>query len=240
MGCALGTVQSRLSRARDRLRGRLTRRGLAFPAALVAAVLAERTASAEVAALLVETTVRAAPLFGIAEAGAAGAASGRVVVLAKAVLRELLLRRLRKAAVGVFALAPLVVLCLFLLRPASKPPNDAELVQGTWAAVGNVLIGGVAAPGAGVGATFTGDQVTLGGIGWALTFTYRLDPTKNPKEIDLFPIAGGNPWPGIYRLEGDQLQLLYSTTPPVRPTAFVEGPWLFYTFRRAGAEGGGP
>jgi RNA polymerase sigma factor (sigma-70 family) len=240
LGCALGTVQSRLSRARDRLRSRLTRRGLAFPAALVAAVLAERAASAEVPASLVETTVRAAPLFATGQTGAAGAASARVVALAAAVLRELFLRRLRKVALGLLALAALVVLSLFLLRPAPKPKSDQELLQGTWGAVGQVVIGGQGFPGDGVGGTFTADRVTLGGIGWSLQFTYRLDPTKNPKEIDLFPVAGANPWLGIYRLEGDQLQLIYSTTPGVRPNEFAGGPWLFYTFRRAGPEGGGP
>src|SRR5262249_24154145 len=73
LGCPLGTVVSRLARARDRLRGRLTRRGLIFPAALVAAVLAERAALADVSAPLVDATVPSAALFGGGHAGGRGA-----------------------------------------------------------------------------------------------------------------------------------------------------------------------
>src|SRR5262249_58096998 len=44
----LGTVRSRVARARDALRARLERRGLAMPAALFGVALATRTASAVV------------------------------------------------------------------------------------------------------------------------------------------------------------------------------------------------
>jgi len=62
LGCPVGTVKVRLSRARDLLRTRLTRRGLALPAALAAAGLSARPASAAPAALLGATTARAAML----------------------------------------------------------------------------------------------------------------------------------------------------------------------------------
>jgi RNA polymerase sigma factor (sigma-70 family) len=71
LGCPAATVSSRLVRARERLRSRLTRRELAFPAGLVTAVLAERAVAVEIPALLANSTVQAAVTFASAQAGAA-------------------------------------------------------------------------------------------------------------------------------------------------------------------------
>ena len=85
LGCPVGTVQSRLARGRERLRSRLTRRGLA-PAvgALGAGVAAEAPGSPPAA--LVEATIQAAlPL------AAAGVVSGSVIQLTQGVLRSMFL-----------------------------------------------------------------------------------------------------------------------------------------------------
>ena len=58
LGCPIGTIESRLSRARQQLRARLTRRGLSPTAASMAAVL-RPLALEGVAASLAEATVRA-------------------------------------------------------------------------------------------------------------------------------------------------------------------------------------
>jgi RNA polymerase sigma factor (sigma-70 family) len=58
--CAPGTISHRLARARDLLRRRLTRRGLALPAGVLAAALAQHTAAAAVAAPLVAATIKSA------------------------------------------------------------------------------------------------------------------------------------------------------------------------------------
>ena len=60
LDCALGTLKSRLAWARDRLRRRLIRRGLAPATATLAADLAAGSASAAVPAGLARTTVEAA------------------------------------------------------------------------------------------------------------------------------------------------------------------------------------
>ena len=59
LGCPVGTVESRLSRAREQLRGRLVRRGLAPASAVLAAILAPSEASAAPAPLVL-ATLRAA------------------------------------------------------------------------------------------------------------------------------------------------------------------------------------
>jgi uncharacterized protein (TIGR03067 family) len=81
----VGTVRSRLSRARDRLRGQLIRRGLALPGG-AGATLATSEASAAVPARLIASTIR---LANLAEAsGLAGVAgSTPALALARGVLR---------------------------------------------------------------------------------------------------------------------------------------------------------
>jgi RNA polymerase sigma factor (sigma-70 family) len=63
----IGTIRSRLSRARERLRGRIARRGLALPAGALTAVLTSGEASAAVPSHLVASTLK------LATASAAGA-----------------------------------------------------------------------------------------------------------------------------------------------------------------------
>ncbi len=60
LGCPVKTVQGRLYRARELLRHRLTRRGVATTAGMLSASLAHRTASAAPSAAWVERTARAA------------------------------------------------------------------------------------------------------------------------------------------------------------------------------------
>ena len=86
IGCPKGTVLSRLSWARERLRKRLTRRGLAPTAALLAAALSSSAVRAVVPPALVRTTVEAALAFA---AGTAPAASVGVDSLANGVLHHM-------------------------------------------------------------------------------------------------------------------------------------------------------
>jgi RNA polymerase sigma factor (sigma-70 family) len=102
--CPTGTVQSRLVRAREKLRAALARRGVALPAAALGALLAPRSASASVPPLLCETTTRAAIAFAARHA-AGGALSAPVAALAQEVLSTMLIHKLKLVTMTVLALA---------------------------------------------------------------------------------------------------------------------------------------
>src|SRR5262249_38713038 len=81
LGCSRGTVATWLARARERLRGRLARRGLALSAGTFAAVLSGNSASAAVPRALAASTARAAVLTAPGALPAAGLVSPHVAPL---------------------------------------------------------------------------------------------------------------------------------------------------------------
>jgi RNA polymerase sigma factor (sigma-70 family) len=92
----VGTLKTRLLRARGLLHRRLTRRGLALSAGAVATVLTADAASAAVPAGLMETMLRATT---------GAAVSPRALAWAEGVLRTMLLTRLTVVAVALLAVA---------------------------------------------------------------------------------------------------------------------------------------
>jgi hypothetical protein len=82
LGCAAGTVKSRLARARELLRSRLARRGVTLSAGLLASILAERAAAA-VPRTLVRAAVRTTIL------AAAGKSLDPAASLAESVLKAM-------------------------------------------------------------------------------------------------------------------------------------------------------
>jgi RNA polymerase sigma factor (sigma-70 family) len=116
LGCPLGTVKSRLARARDLLGTRLARRGVTLSAGLLGAGLAQ-PAPAAVPAALVEATVRTALLWAAGKT-VAGLASASAVVLAEGVLKTLIAAKLKIATTLVLAVGLAVLGAGTLTRQA--------------------------------------------------------------------------------------------------------------------------
>ena len=90
--CPVGTVKSRLSRAREALRTRLARRGIVPSAGLLAATLSPEPTSAITAELL-SSTLRAAARLAAGRAIAAGTVSAAVVALVDQTTRSMSMNR---------------------------------------------------------------------------------------------------------------------------------------------------
>jgi polysaccharide biosynthesis/export protein len=102
LGCPLGTVRSRLARARDKLHVRLTRRGLAPLAGVVAATLGSRSAGAARLGLvpnnLLNSTIKASAHIAAGRA-MNDVASTSVGVLTQHVLRSMFMMKFKMVAV---------------------------------------------------------------------------------------------------------------------------------------------
>jgi RNA polymerase sigma factor (sigma-70 family) len=117
LGCPPGTVATRLSRARERLRVRLTRQGLALGGSLVALSLAAQPATA-VPPALVADTVRAA---------SAGVIPATVATLMEGVCKAMFMDRMRMLLVALAALAAAGGAGLWTYRAlAGEPPARQE------------------------------------------------------------------------------------------------------------------
>jgi membrane fusion protein, multidrug efflux system len=115
LGCAVGTVKSRLARGRKRLRGRLERRGLAPTAALAAASVGGAARAAVPTALAESTVVYAAT---------ASAAPTSVAVLTEGVLRSMFLRKVNLATTAVAIVAGLAAGAVALAQSGIGRPKD--------------------------------------------------------------------------------------------------------------------
>ena len=100
--CPVGTVKSRLSRARTQLRSRLDRRGLSPSAGLLAATLASEATSA-VPAELLGTTLGAAMRLAAGQSLAAGSVPAAVVELVNGTMRSLSMSTLKLVAAALTA-----------------------------------------------------------------------------------------------------------------------------------------
>jgi RNA polymerase sigma factor (sigma-70 family) len=220
LGCARGTVFSRLAWARERLRGRLARRGLALSAAAIATLLAENVAAAAMPAGVASATARAA--LGFSKTSLAGSGvSAEVAALAQGVLRTMQWTRIKLIA-ALFVTAAVFVVSVFALQaregesygaaaavapqqekqPKGKGKSDAERFVGTWKITTIQANGEILPPELKVLArlVFAKD----GKAAMKLADEGDEGSFKLPAagQIDL-AINKGGPVPGIYKFDGD-------------------------------------
>jgi RNA polymerase sigma factor (sigma-70 family) len=122
--CPTGTVSVRVARAKELLRARLARRGLALSAALASAAVASETATAAMPVGLAETTIKAAMQVAAGKAAAGGAVSATVAQLTEGVLKTMTLTKTTFAAALVVAAASACSgIALLAMGPDSRPAN---------------------------------------------------------------------------------------------------------------------
>jgi RNA polymerase sigma factor (sigma-70 family) len=129
LGCPRGTILSRLAHARELLRVRLSRRGVALSAGLVAALGTLPATAAVVPAALLEAAARAARVAA-GDGRFTAVVSGRAAGLAQEVLRTMFLSKVKFVAAGLLALAVLVGgACLAAHGPLAEqqPPPPREV-----------------------------------------------------------------------------------------------------------------
>src|SRR4051812_33806574 len=105
LGCPLGTIQSRLSRGRDRLRARLRRRGLASSGTFPLACMGPHAVRHAASGALVEKTTRNAMHLAAARASGTVGLPTSTLNLVEGVLKAMALDWLRSAAVIVLLIA---------------------------------------------------------------------------------------------------------------------------------------
>jgi RNA polymerase sigma factor (sigma-70 family) len=222
LGWSPGAVKGCLERGRKRLHERLARRGLTLSVALGAAEVT-RAVGGVPAALLSSTAGQAA----------GGASNVQAALLAEGVLRAMFLTKLKIAVVVLLTTAVAALAAGVATRQAKapatavaeKPKTDRDTLQGTWIPV-SVEEGGKKVPQEKVKErnfemVFAGDKMTLPIKGESKDATYKLDPSKKPKQIDIL-LGKDEAARGIYLLKTDTLTLCVETQAGGdRPTKFA-------------------
>ena len=153
LGCPVGTVESRLSRGRQRLRDRLVRRGLDPSAAALWPDMA-REASARMPTALIKHTARF-----VASSPAAGAVPVAVAALAEAVIQMMWLARL-KPLVAVAA-ALILATAGVAVQERQQPASERKGEQAKTAPPSTADAGGAAVPDMAVNRALATEQLAL-------------------------------------------------------------------------------
>jgi RNA polymerase sigma factor (sigma-70 family) len=134
LGCPKGTILSRLAWARERLRVRLTRRGLTLTTGLLTAALTNKATAAPLSAALLDSTLKAMLLVAAGKSLADVVSKG-VAVLAKGTLQAMLWTKIKIVAICMLTVTALVLGGALTLHAMSAAP--AESIQGGLASLPN-------------------------------------------------------------------------------------------------------
>jgi RNA polymerase sigma-70 factor (ECF subfamily) len=239
LGCPRKTVTTRLMRARERLRGRLVRRGMTLASGTLATLLSEKSlTAASVSIPDVDLTARAALQFVTNATIATRTVSAPVAALAKGVLISMTVKKVKFVIAALFAAAifggtaGLLALQAFAgwkgenpiagskagkdhattdekTANEDKPKSDKELLQGTWVEESRGADEKKAAEGDRWKLVFDEDKVTWTDKGKDREGTFSVDPDRKPKEIDLTLANPSLVLNGIYELRDDTLKTLW-------------------------------
>jgi RNA polymerase sigma factor (sigma-70 family) len=247
--CPLGTISTRLAKAREQLRSRLTRRGITFSTATVTAALAETVAPAVPPTALVDATVKIALSVVSGQTLQVAGTAGPVIALSEGVLRTMLMNRIKIALGIVVLVVGFATASGWMIHrsvagdPASEKvspsanqpegrPAEAESIIGTWAVV-----------------SFEGKNIPALNNNWRITpnrilirteeMGYQLNRGRKLYEIDILEeqkvvIVG------IIDIQGRNMKMCLAD-PPNRPTEFTapaNSGRLLIVFKREDQAGG--
>ncbi len=251
--CPLGTLSIRLSRARDRLRSRLVRRGLTASAGLL---IASGTASACLSDGLAATTSRLALRFLGDRAMGGGEVPAAVAGLAKGVLDAMRTTTRLKVLAGILGLATIAGVGAGALarggrgpgddpKAEAAPAGDLAKLQGTWAEVDPASVNKevISSTWTIAGTRLTNRTKRVNGSESEHVSAVRLDGQSTPPGIDLVQHtrdAGGeheSVHRCLYKIDGDTLILcgpLDMGAP--RPAAFGAEGTVTIVLRRAATD----
>jgi hypothetical protein len=125
LGVTEGSVRGRLARARERLRSRLTRRGVTVPSALLVGGVTSEAVSTSVPTAVVESTVRAAMNLAAGKGAIAGVVSATVAGLAERTIWAMRWKTIGAGSLGLGILV-LVMAASQAVRTTARAQADRE------------------------------------------------------------------------------------------------------------------